>query len=677
MNYYAIPTNDIERVLEVDKYDNSTHLQEEDLDFLSEMAAEICGTKSAMVSLIGKDTQWIKSTHGIDLETREFPREFTFCTHTINDPKGALVVEDARQDPRFAENPFVTGENPVIFYSGVPLINKNGFPLGTICAVDTKPHSLSDRQIEKLQKLANQVMKSLELKRKSDEMLKLNDYLIQEKRKYEYITEGTETATFDWNLKKDILKFNRVWDDISGYEPGEFKGKGIEFWKSLVHPDDIGPLLQNLEDHFKGVADKFENEFRFKHKDGSWIWISSKGKVFSRSKKGNPIRMYGLHRDITAKRQKEDEILYREKLLETLYSLSPIGIALNDFETGAFLEANQKLVEPTGYSMKEFSKVTYQDLTPEEYMENDKEQLGKLETQGFYGPFEKEYLRKDGSRYPVLLNGILAEDAHGKKVIWSFIEDISERKNEEELKEENLRKIQKLLSITESQNDRLKNFAHIVSHNLRSHSSGISLLLTFLQESDVKLNDQESFRHLLNASSNLESTIKDLNEVVEVNLSDSENFHLINLKSVVQKILESTHALLGKNKVQTEVQISEDIEVYGLKAYLESIILNFVTNGIKYSSPERDSYIHLKARKDTIEKRIILEISDNGLGIDLELHRDKLFKMYKTFHVHEDSRGIGLFLTKNQIEAMDGSIEVESAVNEGTTFTIKLPYEEN
>ena len=677
MKYFAIPTNDIERVLEVDKYDNSTDLQEDDLDFLSAMAAEICGTESALVTLIGKDTQWIKSAHGIDLETRQFPREFTFCTHTINNPEGAMVVEDARKDVRFLDNPFVTGDSPVIFYSGVPLLNKNGFPLGTICAIDSKPHTLSEDQTDKLQKLAKQVMKSLELKRKSDEMLKLNDYLIQEKRKYEYITQGTETATFDWNIKKNELKFNRVWDNISGYERGEFKGKGIDFWKSLVHPDDIGLVLQNLEDHFRGLEDKFECEFRFKHKSGSWIWISSKGKVFSRGKKGKPSRMYGLHQDVTVKRQKENEILYREKLLETLYSLSPIGIALNDIETGAFSEANQKLVEPTGYTMEEFTKLTFQDLTPPDYVKEDLEQITKLHKQGYYGPYEKEYIRKDGSRYPVLLNGILAEDVHGKKVIWSFIEDISERKKTEEIKEESLKKVQKLLSITESQNDRLKNFAHIVSHNLRSHSSGISLLLTFLQEANIKLNDEESFKHLLNASANLESTIRDLNEVVEVNLSDQENFQLINLKNVVHKMLQSTHAQRDRNHVQAEIEIPENIEIFGFKAYLESIILNFITNGIKYSSPERDSIISLKAKKDVLGKRVVIEISDNGLGIDLQLHRDKIFKMYKTFHEHADARGIGLFLTKNQIEAMDGSIEVESEVNVGTKFTIKLPYEEN
>ncbi|MCM4158200.1 PAS domain-containing protein [Gramella sp. AN32] len=677
MKYFSVPVNDIERVGEVDKYDTSTNIKEDDLDFLCAMASEICGTESALITLIGKDTQWIKSSHGIDLEVRQFPREFTFCTHTINNQEGIMVVEDARLDHRFADNPFVNGENPVIFYSGVALLNKEGFPLGTICGIDSQPQKLSAQQIVKLQKVANQVVKSLELTRKTEELEKLNNNLAQEKRMYEYITQGTETATFDWKIKKDRLQFNKVWGKISGYKAGELKGKGINFWQNLVHPEDIGLVKKKLDEHFKGLKEKFSCEYRFRHKDNSWIWISTKGKVFSRDKNNQPSRMYGMHQDVTYKRKKEIEVVYREKLLEALYSLSPLGIALNDYETGGFIEANQKLVEPTGYTIEEFLHLSYLDLTPPEYKNLDREQISLLDSIGFYGPYEKEYIRKDGSKYPVLLNGVLAYDTNGKRVIWSFIEDISVRKHDEELKEEGRLKNQKLLNTTENQNERLKNFAHIVSHNLRSHSSGISLLLNFLLDSNPNLNADESFMHLKNASSNLETTIKDLNEVVEVNLSGQQNFQGVNLHSVVNKMLESVHALLESENVRVDLDIPEEIEVYGLRSYLESIVLNFITNGIKYSSPVRESFISINARKNTISKKVYIEIIDNGLGINLNLYREKMFKMYKTFHEHKDARGIGLFLTKNQIESMDGTIEVESEVNVGTRFIIKLPYEKN
>jgi len=307
----------------------------------------------------------------------------------------------------------------------------------------------------------------------------------------------------------------------------------------------------------------------------------------------------------------------------------------------------------------------------------EKEQLKELDATGSYGPYEKEYIRKDGSKYPVLLRGVLAKDPNGKKIIWSFVEDISEKKRNEELQELNFQKIEKLLSITEKQNDRLKNFAHIVSHNLRSHSSGISLLLDFLSESNPEIKVEEPFKHLKTASGNLESTIHDLNDIVKVNVSGQEDFQIIQLKAAVNKIIESVEPLTKTGNIEIYVEVGETINVYGLRAYIESILLNLVTNGIKYSSPDRDSMIKITAKEDVLNKLVLIEIEDNGIGIDLDTHRKDLFKMYKIFHKHEDARGVGLFLVKNQVENMNGSIDIESTVDVGTKFIIKLPNEQN
>jgi len=114
--------------------------------------------------------------------------------------------------------------------------------------------------------------------------------------------------------------------------------------------------------------------------------------------------------------------------LQALVDLSPIGIGLNDYDNGKFIEANDALLASSGYSREEFLKLSYWKITPHDYEEREQQQLRALSEIGRYGPYEKEYIRKDGSRYPVLLNGILIHDRHGKPLIWSIIEDISERK---------------------------------------------------------------------------------------------------------------------------------------------------------------------------------------------------------------------------------------------------------
>jgi len=103
-------------------------------------------------------------------------------------------------------------------------------------------------------------------------------------------------------------------------------------------------------------------------------------------------------------------------------------------------------------------------------------------------------------------------------------------------------------------------------------------------------------------------------------------------------------------------------------AYLESILLNFISNAIKYSHPERVPILEISAIEE--KDQLILIFSDNGIGIDLQRNRDKLFGMYKTFENNPDARGIGLFITKNQIDAMGGRVDVESELGEGTKFSI-------
>jgi signal transduction histidine kinase len=143
----------------------------------------------------------------------------------------------------------------------------------------------------------------------------------------------------------------------------------------------------------------------------------------------------------------------------------------------------------------------------------------------------------------------------------------------------------------------------------------------------------------------------------------------------MEQTIKNVAGLAMKAGVTIENNINSDLNLEVIPAYLESILLNFVTNGIKYQSNERASFIKLHT---TIENNyVIVHVEDNGIGIDLKKNRDKLFGMYKTFHSNKDARGIGLFISKNQVEAMNGKIEVESEVNVGTTFKIYFKYEKN
>ena len=252
--------------------------------------------------------------------------------------------------------------------------------------------------------------------------------------------------------------------------------------------------------------------------------------------------------------------------------------------------------------------------------------------------------------------------------VYGVFQDIDRVKRAEEQK--NL-----LMAITNEQNGRLKNFAHIVSHNLRSHSTNIYNLLELFTELNPNFKEDELVSMLTNAATTLKSTIENLNEVVSINTSSTQQLVIVDLRKSIDSALSNLSLLITEHNVSIRNFVDSSLFVMGVPAYIDSIILNFLSNAIKYRSPLRIPFIELKAIKSDGFVNFI--ISDNGLGIDLKRYGDKLFGMYKTFHKHPDSRGVGLFITKNQLEAIGGTVEVKSQVDIGTTFIIKLKADES
>lgn len=160
-----IPTNEKERLKALHEYGILDTLQEHDYDDLTGLASDICQTPIALVSLIDKNRQWFKSHHGI--EKTETPREIAFCAHAINYSGDFFEVRNSREDERFHDNPLVTGAPNIVFYLGIPLINQDGFRLGSFCVIDHEPRELTEYQKKALKILSNQVIKLFELRKRN------------------------------------------------------------------------------------------------------------------------------------------------------------------------------------------------------------------------------------------------------------------------------------------------------------------------------------------------------------------------------------------------------------------------------------------------------------------------------------------------------------------------------
>ncbi|GGZ77493.1 sensor histidine kinase [Algibacter mikhailovii] len=276
----------------------------------------------------------------------------------------------------------------------------------------------------------------------------------------------------------------------------------------------------------------------------------------------------------------------------------------------------------------------------------------------------QRYFHKDGTIIWVLISVSLIYNKDGTpgQMIWQFSDQTSRKLNQDKLK--------LMLAVVREQNERLTAFADIVTHNLRSHSGNLSTIKDFLKEEFTLLAENENFLLLSKAIENLEETVSHLTEVAKIKQVGNDELHTLNLYGYVEKAIYNVTALAQNTNTTIINRIDEELLVKGVPAYLDSIILNFLTNAIKYRSEERQSKVEISSTNE--DQFVVLKIEDNGVGIDLEKYGKKLFHMYKTFHSNKDAIGLGLFITKNHIESMGGKVEVKSEVGVGSEFLIYL-----
>lgn len=448
---------------------------------------------------------------------------------------------------------------------------------------------------------------------------------------------------------------------------GTFKKDPDIFIYERIVPHDRPVFLKKMEISKKN-EERYNHEFRVILPQKGLRWMRITGK--SEKNKDKTVTFYSCISDITDFKVQEEKMQLADERFEFAMKASSEGIWDLDITHESVYFSGQ-LMKILGKEEKELivpvsfwiSRIHPDDV--ESYHATRQKHLSKKT------PYYESVYRivTDSGKYRwVLSRGkIIKFNAQGKPLrAVGTLRDITQIK-EKELQLGNT------LNIIGDQNNRLSNFAHIVSHNLRSHASNLKMLLDLLKNANED-EREEMLQHLEGISDGLSITISHLKELVEIQTEIKNVKETLNLRHYLKNILSILHNEITKHSVTIEINIPLDVTVNYNPAYLESILLNFTTNAIKYSSAERKPVISYDFSLENNEK--VLSISDNGLGIDLKKHKNSLFGMYKTFHKNQNSRGIGLFITKNQVEAMGGRIEVFSEVNKGTTFKIYFDGED-
>jgi signal transduction histidine kinase len=226
---------------------------------------------------------------------------------------------------------------------------------------------------------------------------------------------------------------------------------------------------------------------------------------------------------------------------------------------------------------------------------------------------------------------------------------------------------QKITDDLIARNRDLEQFAYIVSHNLRAPIANIIGLGEIIKRSD-DAKRKVILSSLDTSISRLDDVVRDLNDILQVKRNLSESRVSIALNALVENIKASLGQTVRLTNTEIETDFSEAPELLSIRSYLYSIFYNLISNSIKYGLPSRSPRLQIYSKRSG--DQISIHFRDNGSGIDLDKYGDELFGMYKRFHPEKEGKGLGLFMTKHQVEALGATIDVASTPNKGTEFTI-------
>lgn len=276
--------------------------------------------------------------------------------------------------------------------------------------------------------------------------------LMVQKQKLEYIIEGTQLGTWEWHVQTGETVFNERWAEIIGYTLDELRPINIETWINNTHPDDLKKSNLLLQKHFNKELGYYKFEGRMKHKSGNWVWVLDRGKVIKWDESGKPLLMFGTHVDITEKKQAEIEKFENNQRLRSLFENNVDGIVVVD-GNGKFLEANKSYCDMLGYTLEELGSMdNFLQITPKKWHKWEMEEKWdkKIVSNGYSGIYEKEYIRENGTIFPIEIQAFSIQDNAGKiKYVWGIVRDITERKKSEEALQESQKRYQDLVETSQ------------------------------------------------------------------------------------------------------------------------------------------------------------------------------------------------------------------------------------
>jgi diguanylate cyclase (GGDEF)-like protein/PAS domain S-box-containing protein len=297
-----IPSDESERLLALHRLGLMDTAPTESLDRITGVAARTLDVPILLVTLLDSDRQWFKSRVG--LEMAQTSREVSFCSHAVFERR-PLIVRNAQSDERFADNPLVTGVPYIRAYLGIPLFTSDNQPVGTLCAIDTRPRDFNDGHIEVLQSFARLVEDSIRARELAIQTQGMLQHARDRERLFRETFELAAVGIAHMSLDGKPLRVNRRACEIVGYTEEELRT--IPF-VDLTHPEEVAVSVEHFQQMCAGATDSYRLEKRFLRKDGTYVWVDLSVSL-KRDESGKPVYVISVVEDISAKKHVEAELL--------------------------------------------------------------------------------------------------------------------------------------------------------------------------------------------------------------------------------------------------------------------------------------------------------------------------------------------------------------------------------
>lgn len=439
--------------------------------------------------------------------------------------------------------------------------------------------------------------------------------------------------------------------DIYGVSP-EVAATDAQQMLARMHPDDIEGIRASIARSAKQLTD-WQHQYRVMNGNGQWRWVE--GRSTPERLADNSTLWHGYITDIHDKKQAQITLQQSEKQLRNLFELSPIGIGLSDLRSARLLEVNEALRKPTGYTYEELTSIDFGHLLPGGLREFRTRVMAELSEAGRYGPFEQEVIRRDGSSYHVVMQGLRIAGADGQPLLWSLVEDISERKKIEQMKNE---------------------FISTVSHELRTPLTSILGSLGLAASGTLGNLPKEAGRMIDIATRNslqLKLLIDDLLDMEKL-VTGKMPIHL--QPEPVSDAVQETVDQLRTYAVDRGITIRFIDHTQGELAMIDrrrfgQALCNLLSNAIKFSPADSEVLV----TSSNTDNWLHIQVSDQGVGIP-DSFRARIFQKFAQAD-SSDTRGrggtgLGLAITRELMAQMNGQVGFESEEGKGSTFWLEV-----